>query len=66
VSTRCGIVGADARPHWREQPARETLTGMAVNGSMSANLGYFRSRWETRDRRHHSAHGTGGANINRR
>jgi hypothetical protein len=25
VCTRCGIVGADARPNWREQPARENL-----------------------------------------
>jgi hypothetical protein len=24
VCTRCGIVGADARPNWREQPARES------------------------------------------
>jgi hypothetical protein len=23
VCTRCGIIGADARPHWQEQPARE-------------------------------------------
>jgi hypothetical protein len=23
----CGIIGADARPNWREQPARESLTG---------------------------------------
>jgi hypothetical protein len=28
VCTRCGIVGADARPNWREQPARESLTGV--------------------------------------
>jgi hypothetical protein len=28
VCTRCGIIGADARPNWQEQPARETLTGM--------------------------------------
>jgi hypothetical protein len=27
VGTRCGIIGADARPNWREQPARESLTG---------------------------------------
>jgi hypothetical protein len=26
VCTRCGIIGADARPNWREQPPRETLT----------------------------------------
>ena len=25
VCTRCGIIDADARPNWREQPARETL-----------------------------------------
>jgi hypothetical protein len=27
VCTGCGIVGADARPNRREQPARESLTG---------------------------------------
>jgi hypothetical protein len=27
VCTKCGIIGADARPNWREQPARESLTG---------------------------------------
>jgi len=27
VCTHCGIIGADARPNWREQPARDTLTG---------------------------------------
>jgi hypothetical protein len=27
VCTRCGIVGADARPNWKEQP-RESLTGV--------------------------------------
>jgi hypothetical protein len=24
----CGIIGADARPNWKEQPPRETLTGV--------------------------------------
>jgi hypothetical protein len=28
VCTSCGIVGADARPNWKEQPPRETLTGV--------------------------------------
>jgi hypothetical protein len=28
VCTRCGIIGADARPHWGEQPRRESLTGV--------------------------------------
>jgi hypothetical protein len=28
VRTGCGIIGADARPHWGEQPPRETLTGV--------------------------------------
>jgi hypothetical protein len=28
LCTRCGIVGADARPNWKEQPPRETLTGV--------------------------------------
>jgi hypothetical protein len=27
VFTRCGIIGADARSNWQEQPPRETLTG---------------------------------------
>jgi hypothetical protein len=28
VCTGCGIVGADARPNWKEQPQRESLTGI--------------------------------------
>jgi hypothetical protein len=28
VCTSCGIVGADARPNWKEQPQRESLTGV--------------------------------------
>jgi hypothetical protein len=28
VCTRCGIIGADARPNWRERPERESLTGV--------------------------------------
>jgi hypothetical protein len=28
VCIGCGIVGADARPNWQEQPPRETLTGV--------------------------------------
>jgi hypothetical protein len=28
VCTTCGIVGADARPNWQEQPPRESLTGV--------------------------------------
>jgi hypothetical protein len=28
VCTRCCIIGADARPNWKEQPPRETLTGV--------------------------------------
>jgi hypothetical protein len=27
VCTRCGIIGADARPNWREQAQRPSLTG---------------------------------------
>jgi hypothetical protein len=27
VCTRCGIIGADARPNWRDQPKRSSLTG---------------------------------------
>jgi hypothetical protein len=26
VCTKCGMVGADVRPNWKEQPPRETLT----------------------------------------
>jgi hypothetical protein len=28
VCTSCGIVGADARPNWKEEPPRESLTGV--------------------------------------
>jgi hypothetical protein len=28
VCTGCGIIGADARPNWKQQPARESLTGV--------------------------------------
>ena len=28
LCTRCGIVGANARPNWKERPPRETLTGV--------------------------------------
>jgi hypothetical protein len=28
VCTGCGIVGANARPNWKEPPPRETLTGV--------------------------------------
>jgi hypothetical protein len=28
VCTKCGIVGADARPNWQEQPARDSLSGV--------------------------------------
>jgi hypothetical protein len=28
VSTSCGIIGADARPNWKELPPRESLPGM--------------------------------------
>jgi hypothetical protein len=28
VCSRCGIVGADARPNWKEQPDRPSLTGV--------------------------------------
>jgi hypothetical protein len=27
VCTHCGIIGADARPNWREQAERPSLTG---------------------------------------
>jgi hypothetical protein len=28
VFTRCGIIGADAPPNWKERPERENLTGV--------------------------------------
>jgi hypothetical protein len=28
MCTGCGIIGADARPNWKEQPPRQTLTGV--------------------------------------
>jgi hypothetical protein len=28
VCTNCGIIGAEARPNWQEQPPRETLIGV--------------------------------------
>jgi hypothetical protein len=27
VCTACGMIGADARPNWKEQPSSESLTG---------------------------------------
>jgi hypothetical protein len=36
VCTGCGIIGADARPHWREQPRRESLTGAQWQRSQPA------------------------------
>jgi hypothetical protein len=27
VCTKCGTIGADVRPNWKEQPQRESLTG---------------------------------------
>jgi hypothetical protein len=27
VCTACGMIGADARPNWKEQPAQMSLTG---------------------------------------
>jgi osmotically inducible protein OsmC len=32
VCTRCGIVGADARPNWKEQVTRPSLTGAQWQG----------------------------------
>jgi hypothetical protein len=28
VCSSCGIVGADARPNWKDQPSRPSLTGV--------------------------------------
>jgi hypothetical protein len=34
--TGCGIVGADTRPNWTEQPQRESLTGVQWRASPGA------------------------------
>jgi hypothetical protein len=31
VCTRCGIIGASARPNWQERPSTESLTGRQWN-----------------------------------
>jgi hypothetical protein len=36
VCTGCGIVGADARPNWKEQPPRETLNGVQWQSCFSS------------------------------
>jgi hypothetical protein len=33
VCTRCGMVGADVRPNWREQPERPSVTGARWAGA---------------------------------
>jgi hypothetical protein len=38
VCNRCGIVGADSRPNWKERPERESLTG-AGSGGLSQPAG---------------------------
>jgi hypothetical protein len=32
VCTSCGIVGADARPNWKERSEQESLTGVQRGG----------------------------------
>jgi hypothetical protein len=32
VCTGCGIIGADARPNWVDQPPRETMVGPGWRG----------------------------------
>jgi hypothetical protein len=32
VCTGCGIVGADARPNWKDRPSRPSLTGTQWSG----------------------------------
>jgi hypothetical protein len=32
VCTRCGTIGAEARPNWSERPQRESLTGTVYKG----------------------------------
>jgi hypothetical protein len=32
ICTGCGIVGADARPNWKDQPSRQSLTGVQWSG----------------------------------
>ena len=33
VCTKRGIIGADARPNWQEQPPRETIAGVELSSA---------------------------------
>src|SRR5262245_4830109 len=39
VCTRCGIIGADARPNWRERPEQPSQTGRFLYSSVAPSLG---------------------------
>jgi hypothetical protein len=32
VCSRCGLIGADVRPNWSDQPTRETMVGPNFRG----------------------------------
>ena len=44
VCTRCGIVGADARPNWGEMKAERELATIIELGDWNARLGIFPPR----------------------
>jgi hypothetical protein len=62
VCTRCGIIGADARPNWQEQPQRESLTGVGREQRRAPQLlaGLRRTMFAPGERRHPSAGEVGG------
>jgi hypothetical protein len=53
VRTRCGIVGADARPNWKERPNRESLTVQRTLGN-----GLFSRTMSAPGGRRHTSHRT--------
>jgi hypothetical protein len=44
VCTRCGIVGADARPNWQERPARLSGDGTPPRDERQASSGARNTR----------------------
>jgi hypothetical protein len=45
ASCRCGIIGADARPNWKGQPQRESLTGAHSGESPCPCAGLKEKSW---------------------
>jgi hypothetical protein len=40
VCTRRGLIGADARPNWKEQPTRPSLTGIQWDTNKVNKMGF--------------------------